>query len=199
MRVDAKAGAFELCAQLAARVSADFSAQHRVVAFQHVHRGDIDDERRLPAAAPGTSRRSPLPLHGVSRQYSTSNDTTTSIDEAGKRQRGDAALRQPRQSAFVPELQSAPVKLEAEWRAVSDEERSGSRRCRIRRPEAGPRDACGRLLEQRRDESSEAAKPEVPLFGIESPFEQCVHCAHSNRPVAAHAADTRQTSRKRLR
>ena len=39
----------------------------------------------------------------------------------------------------------------------------------------GIRSPCGGFLDERRDEPLEAAKPEVPLFGLKRAFEQRVH------------------------
>ena len=169
-----EAGALELRAKLALRVAADFAAKRRMIAFQYVERGNVDHGEAAGPEDPEHFLQRRLlggrfeAVEHVERQH----DVERRVREGQVRH---AALYQSRQTAIVPESDSAPEQLEAERGAVLLEQRkvragaaAGVEQSRIRSSGRG-------FFDERRNETFEAAKPEMPLFGLKRALEQRVH------------------------
>jgi hypothetical protein len=172
----AKSRLRELVPQLAFRVPANFAAERRMVPLEHVERCDVDHHRTAWFQHPKhlADRRLLVRRFEAIEHVEGEHHVHRRVCERKVRH---AALQQTRQAAGVREFESAPEELETERNAVPSEEREVGARAATCVEQSGHRPPRRGLCDERCDEALEAAKPEVPLFGFESSFEQFLHHA----------------------
>ncbi len=145
-----------------------------MIAFQDVERGDVEHGEAAGPENPEHFLQRRLlgwrfeAVEHVERQHHVERCVP-------ERQLGHAGLYQSRQTAFVSESDSAPEQLEAERGAVLPQERKVRTGAAARVEQSRIRSSGRGFLDERRDETFEAAKPEMPLFGLKRALEQRVH------------------------
>ena len=184
---DLEAGAGQQPAQRVPAVPAHFVAEHRVVAFEHVHCGDIHDDKPARSGNPEHfggggpfDRRVERVEHVEGRHHIEGVSRKRNGRHAGAGEAGPPLL--------ASDIQAYRGEVEAVRAAEATEHFDvGARTAPAVQDASGRYSLCGGF-EQRLDKTTKTAKPEVARFGQRSRAQQVIH--RKIVQVASHLIDT---------
>jgi len=163
--------------QVVAAVAPDLPAEHGMIAPQHAHGRHVDDGEAARLEQPEHLGDRRL-LVGVGQRIQDIEGSDDIKGSTGKRHRRHAGACEPGAARLATDAETDFGQVEAVGAAESVEQNEVGTGSASAVEQARIRPARGRLSEQRRDESAEAAEPEMARFRSCGRAQQMFHPAH---------------------